>query len=226
MKEKGYTTGLPTYEEPTSKPKSRRFALAFGLIASVALLQYYHPPIPSLRVKDGHVYSDAVKPACPQAAPLVPERNRELWDVSNEIIGSDDFKWKAISLLAGAVNIPTPRQQGEVASDQESPTLRSPDMSTLSEGENVTLRKSRENKSYVRRVARITRLGNPIPHPVLEVYSVDVPIDIAGKNFIEHSPYLSNFCDIQEVDSERQFLTMDLHSFLKDRHPPQQDCSH
>ncbi|KAF9040987.1 hypothetical protein BDZ89DRAFT_330781 [Hymenopellis radicata] len=106
MKEKGYTTGLPTYEEPTAKPKSRRFALAFGLIASVALLQYYHLPIHSLRVKDGHVYSDAVKPACPQAAPLVLERNRELWDVANEIIGSEDFKWKAISLLAGAVNIP------------------------------------------------------------------------------------------------------------------------
>ncbi|KAF9041001.1 carboxypeptidase S [Hymenopellis radicata] len=107
MKGNGYTAGLPTYEEPTAKPKSRRFALAFGLIASVALLQYYHPPITSLRVNDGHVYSDAVKPACPQAAPLVPERNRELWDVANEIIGSEDFKWKAISLLAGAVNIPT-----------------------------------------------------------------------------------------------------------------------
>ncbi len=110
MKGTGYTGGLPTYEESTAKPKGRRFALALGLITSVALLQYYHASIPSLRTENVHVYSDLVDsayaPACPQTAPLIPERNREFWDVANEIIGSDDFKWKAISLLAGAVNIP------------------------------------------------------------------------------------------------------------------------
>ena len=45
-------------------------------------------------------------PLCPQAAPLLPTANAELWEGLSETFKSDAFLDRAIDWLAGAVRIP------------------------------------------------------------------------------------------------------------------------
>lgn len=44
---------------------------------------------------------------CPQAQSLVPKKRLELWQTLGEQIGSQEYKLKAVDLLAGAVKIPS-----------------------------------------------------------------------------------------------------------------------
>ncbi|KAJ7281792.1 hypothetical protein C8J57DRAFT_1298553 [Mycena rebaudengoi] len=44
---------------------------------------------------------------CPQVDVLLPKRDAELWERVGDLIGTDDFKTKAINWLAGAVRVPT-----------------------------------------------------------------------------------------------------------------------
>jgi Gly-Xaa carboxypeptidase len=46
-------------------------------------------------------------PACPQATPLAPQKNGDLWGAMNRKIGSPAFKGSAVQWLSGAVQVPT-----------------------------------------------------------------------------------------------------------------------
>ncbi|KAG7444316.1 carboxypeptidase S [Guyanagaster necrorhizus] len=61
-------------------------------------IDYYH---------DGVDAKDALASSCQQVDALYPSKHASFWSELGDIIGTDEFKTKAISWLSGAVQIPT-----------------------------------------------------------------------------------------------------------------------
>ncbi|EMD39065.1 hypothetical protein CERSUDRAFT_112759 [Gelatoporia subvermispora B] len=60
-----------------------------------------------------------LKALCPQAAPLLPQKNGALWEKLGETYGSEAFLTRAVDWLGGAVRVPTPSfdKMGPVGED-------------------------------------------------------------------------------------------------------------
>ncbi|KAJ7150834.1 carboxypeptidase S [Mycena crocata] len=92
---------------PTPRPHRARWSRL--VVAGVALAAFFH-----FAVKFGaprrlcHMHNSASTAAvCPQASPLVPEKNGALWNELAELHATDDFLLRAVGQLSAAVQIPT-----------------------------------------------------------------------------------------------------------------------
>ncbi|OCH93649.1 carboxypeptidase S [Obba rivulosa] len=72
--------------------------------------------IPGLSASPGDA---EVADLCPQASPLIPQKNGELWEELGDKYGSDAFLARAVDWLSGAVKVPTPSfdKMGPVGDD-------------------------------------------------------------------------------------------------------------
>ncbi|KIY67415.1 carboxypeptidase S [Cylindrobasidium torrendii FP15055 ss-10] len=104
-----------------TKPRSRfgRYVAAALLLAGSAVwtLSQFDAPVEylhSAKAAAGLVHI-SLEDRCPQSSPLIPAGNKETWDDIRDLVGSDNFKTKAIDWLAGAVKIPTQSYDGMAA---------------------------------------------------------------------------------------------------------------
>ncbi|KAJ7150845.1 hypothetical protein C8R43DRAFT_490977 [Mycena crocata] len=92
---------------PTPRPHRVRWSRL--VVAAIAFVAFFH-----FAVKSGvprrlcHKHNSASSaPVCPQASPLVPEKNGALWSELVDLYATDDFLLRAASQLSAAVQIPT-----------------------------------------------------------------------------------------------------------------------
>ncbi|KAJ7672639.1 hypothetical protein B0H17DRAFT_1084048 [Mycena rosella] len=93
---------LPAPAQPPRPKSTRRRGLAIVALACFVFSTFSHGPL----------YFDEYLPqetaaGCPQVDSLAPQRGAELLGNISDLIGTADFKAKAISWLAGAVQVPT-----------------------------------------------------------------------------------------------------------------------
>ncbi|KAJ7035311.1 hypothetical protein C8F04DRAFT_1098842 [Mycena alexandri] len=93
----------PQASQPSKPTRTRRRGLAVVALSWFAFSVFSHAH---------HRYFDALPPSsaaagCPQVDPLVPERDADLLASVSDLLATSDFKTKAVTWLAGAVQVPT-----------------------------------------------------------------------------------------------------------------------
>ncbi|KAJ7281786.1 hypothetical protein C8J57DRAFT_82743 [Mycena rebaudengoi] len=93
---------------PQTNSARRRTLRAIGVWAFFGFVVFMYLNRLGLRYLDNISHpGNLAATNCPQVDVLVPERDAVLWESIGDLIGTDDFKIKAISWLAGAVRVPT-----------------------------------------------------------------------------------------------------------------------
>lgn len=110
---------IRTLLEPVlTQSRSRYFAMgATGLFAAIGALGlfvnytshhcWWHDPSIIYPLKFDHGGTDALTDICPQVRQLIPHSNLDIWETLGATYDTDAFKAKAVSWLAGAVQVPT-----------------------------------------------------------------------------------------------------------------------
>ncbi|KAJ7117493.1 carboxypeptidase S [Mycena epipterygia] len=101
-----YETELPG-GSPTPRPRRVRWSI---VVAGIALTAFIHflltsPAAGGPRRPCGMPESEAS--VCPQASPLIPEKNGALWAELTALHATDEFLMRAVRELSAAVRIPT-----------------------------------------------------------------------------------------------------------------------
>ncbi|KAJ7511624.1 hypothetical protein B0H11DRAFT_709566 [Mycena galericulata] len=94
---------LPTSPQAPPRPKSKGRLLRIAAALTVAWVWF------AVHKRHGgeHRHEAAAAAGCPQVDALRPARGAELLGNISDLIGTDDFKTKAVNWLAGAVQVPT-----------------------------------------------------------------------------------------------------------------------
>ncbi|KAH9945712.1 carboxypeptidase S [Amylocystis lapponica] len=114
---KGEKGGMLPSTMPASRAEYRTSARPFSRVRWGVILCFVSVCLYTVLIRGdrlsflplGDLAPDAESSAlCPQASPLIPEKNGELWQSMIETYKSDAFLGRAVNWLSGAVQIPTP----------------------------------------------------------------------------------------------------------------------
>ncbi|KAI6041920.1 carboxypeptidase S [Pisolithus marmoratus] len=107
------TTGSlpePISMKPLNRHSATRTIYLFAAVGILGLLVNYtwwHDLSTTYLYKFNHGGTAALANICPQVSELIPQRNFDIWESLGATYDTDAFQEKAVSWLAGAVQVPT-----------------------------------------------------------------------------------------------------------------------